>query len=225
MTPQSQLTVVAPVEATRARGLRELLATLNTTPRNANPDNAVLPFGKVPTIHFARFSILTDATLGDLQAYDLPTPRHPVYLAFVVDCDGPAHRTLADLATRAGSGLRAIFSHCVGFGTETDLLAWMRDHDRPVAASYVNRVGRTVEQVREESALQRALSDRVNRAALGSPAEAQQRRRDLVNFAQGEIEAGRLRLTPPGPTPIGWWLAKLFNAVFGVLVGLLALPL
>src|SRR5262245_8649112 len=137
VTPQSQLTVVAPVEATRARGLRELLATLNTTPGNANPDNAVLPFGNVPTIHFARFSILTDATLGDLQAYDLPTPRHPVYLAFVVDCDGPAHRTLADLATRAGSGLRAVFSHCVGFDTETDLLAWMRDHDRPVAASYV----------------------------------------------------------------------------------------
>lgn len=223
MTPQSQLTVVAPVDAARQSALRDLLATLNSTPGNANPQNALVPFASFPSIHFARFSILTDATLGDLQAYDLPAPQLPVYLAFVVDCDGPAHATLADLAKRAGTGLRAIFSHCVGFDGEADLLTWMRDHDRPIAASYVNRVGRTAEQIKEEDALQRSLAARVNRTGLANPAEAQARRQELVTFAQGEIKADRLRLTPPQPTPFGWWLARCFNAIAGVVIGLLAL--
>ena len=224
MTPQSQLTVIAPVESARERGLRDLLATLNSTPGNANPENTVVPFASVPSIHYARFSILTDATLGDLNAYGLPVPQRPVYLAFVVDCDGPSHRMLADLVDRAGAGLRAIFSHCAGFNAEADLLTWMLDHDRPVAASYVNRVGRTVEQIKEENALQQALAARLNRTAFASPADAQARRRELITFTRDEIEAGRLRLTPPAPTPVGWRLAKLFNLLLGVLLGLLALP-
>lgn len=225
MTPQSQLTVIAPVESARERGLRDLLATLNSTPGNANPENTVVPFASVPSIHYARFAILADATLGDLGAYGLPAPQRPVYLAFVVDCDGPSHHMLAELVQHAGAGLRAIFSHCADFDAEADLLAWLLAHDRPVAASYVNWVGRTVEQIREESNLQRALAARLNRAALASPADAQVRRRELIAFAQGEINEGRLRLTPPRATPFGWRLAKLFNALLGVVLGLLALPL
>ena len=64
----------------------------------------------------------------------------------------------------------------------------MLAHDRPAAASYVNWVGRTVRQVREESALQRALAARVPRDAAARRREAQQQlRRELVAFVEAEV--------------------------------------
>lgn len=224
MTPQSQFTVVAPIDAGHERGLRDLLATLNSTPGIADPNNSLVPFGAFACLHFARFTILSDPTLGDMEAYGLPTPQPPVYLAFIGDCDGPSRSTLADLARRAGAGLRTIFSHCADFPPQADLLSWMLEHDRPIAASYVNWVGRTVEQIRQESALQRALAAKVDRSQLAYRGEAQQRRRELIAFVQGEVAAGRLALTPPSPTPFRWRIARLVNVVTGVVVGLLALP-
>ncbi len=100
--------------------------------------------------------------MGDLEVYGLPRPRA---------ADLPrvprrlrragATNVLADLARRAEAGLRRIFSHCEGFDAQGDLLAWLLAHERPSAATYVNWVGRTVRQIREESALQRALAAKV----------------------------------------------------------------
>ena len=122
---------------------------MNSAPGIADPNNAVLPFGEFDCLHFARLALLDDPTLGDIEAYGLPRPRAPVYLAFLGDCDGPAREFLAKLAQRAGAGLRRIFSHCEGFDAATDLLAWMTAHNVPSSASYVNWVGRTVQQVVE----------------------------------------------------------------------------
>ena len=43
------------------------------------------------------------------------------------------------------------------FTAETDLLTWIRDHNVTPAANYVNWIGRTVRQVKEEIALSDAL--------------------------------------------------------------------
>ena len=56
----------------------------------------------------------------------------------------------------------------------------MRARERPSAASFVNWVGRTVRQIREESALQRALAARVPRRPLAAPGEAERVRRELA---------------------------------------------
>jgi len=222
VTPQSQFTVVAVVVAGRERALRELLATMTSHTGVANPQNSLVPFGDFPRLHFARLVLLDDPTLEDVTTYGLPVTRLPVYLAFLGDCDGRAHETLADLAQRAADGLRRIFAHCQNF--DEPLLDWMVAHDRPPAASYVNWVGRTVVQITEESGLQQALSAKVNRAPVTSRLDAQQRWRDLVQYVRGEVAAGRLVLTPPPPTRLAWRLAKCANAL-GVLVGaLLALP-
>jgi len=132
---------------------------------------------------------------------------------------------LADLAQRAGPGLARIFAHCEGFAGGADLLAWMRAHDRSTAASFVNWVGRSVRQIREESALQRALAARVPRRPVAAPGEAERLRRELGAWVAGEVGAGRLTLTPAAPTPFGWQLAKLANLVAVPLVGIVALPL
>jgi hypothetical protein len=223
VTPQSQFTVVAAVRAGRVSALRRLLASMTSQPGMADPHNALVPFGAFAQLHFARLVLLDDPTLGDIEAYGLPRPERPVYLAFLGDCDGLAHECLADIAARAAAGLSALFEHCEGFEGGA-VLAWMIAHDLPLAASYVNWVGRTVLQIREEHALQQALAARVDRAPVPSGADAQRRRRDLIDFVRAETAAGRLTLTAPRPTPLSWWLARIGNAALVLALGLLALP-
>ena len=217
--------VVAPIAAGREPALRDLLATMNTVPGMADPGNAVLPFGLFDGLHFARLAILDDPTVGDIAAHGLPVPRYPVYLTFFGDCDGEGKDFLAEVAERASAGLRALFLHCEGFDQKQDLLSWLLAHDCPVAASYINCLGRTVKQVRQERALQRSLSAQVRRAPMASGAEAQQQRRELIAFVDAEIRAGRLQLTPPEATPWSWLLAKWGNLIALPLLGLILLPL
>ena len=48
--------------------------------------------------------------------------------------------------------------YCRGFSDRTDLLDWMLRHQTPIPANYVNWVGSTARQIREEPALFKALS-------------------------------------------------------------------
>lgn len=224
MTPQSHFMVVAPVMAGREPSLRALLNTMNSLPGMAAPHNPVLPFGVFERLHFARLVLLDDATQADLEAHGLPRSRWPVYLAFMGDCDGPAAAFLAELVQRASAGLRQIFAHCEGFAAAADLRAWLAAHEQPPAANYVNWVGRSVRQIHEESALQRALSAQVARQALASPGLAQRLRQSLIAFVATEQRAGRLRLTPDETTPVPWLLAKWLHAVAVPLAGLVLLP-
>jgi hypothetical protein len=224
MTPQSQFMMVAPIDPQRESDLRKLLATMNSESGMADPANAVVPFGQFARLHFARLAVLDDPTLGDIEAHGIPRPSLPVYLAFVGSCDGPASECMADLAQRTGTGLRQIFMHCNGFDPQGDLLSWMRAHQRQLAANYINWVGRTVRQIKEESALRRALAAKVPRAPLVSAAQAQQLRRELIDFVDAEVSAGRLALTPPEPTPLRWHIAKLLHFVAIPLAGLILLP-
>ncbi len=172
------------------------------------------------------FALLDDATLADLGKFGLPRPQvPPLYLVFLGVCDGAAEAQLAAFAQRAGRGLTRIFSHCKGFDTSTDLLSWMRSHDLHVDTNYVNRIGRTVRQVHEESALQRALSARVPRGTVNSAAaDPQATRQALLDHVKDEQNAGRLPLTEPEPTPFGWDLRNLAHAIGVPLVGLILLP-
>ena len=216
--------VVAPVAAGKEAGLRALLGSMNVEPGMADPRNAVVPFALFESLHFARLVLLDDALQADLKAHGVQASRLPTCLAFLADCDGPASKVLADLAERAGPGLARVFAHCDDFPGNGDLLAWMRAHDRPTAASFVNWVGRSVRQVREESALQRALAARVPRQPIATPADAERMRRELAAWVAAEVGAGRLALAPAAPTPLGWRLAKLANLVTVPLVGIVALP-
>ena len=217
--------MVAPVTNGREAGLRDLLETMNAAPGAADPENAVLPFGRFDRLHFARLVVLDDVAMTDLESGGSPRPGLPVYLAFMGDCDGPAQDFLAELSRRAGDGLRKLFAHCEGFDAGSEVLSWMLAHSVPAAANYVNWIGRTVRQVRQESALQRVLSAKVPRQALGSGGDIQRIRRELKAFVDAELRAGRLALTAPEPTPPLWRLANLLHAIAVPLVGLVSLPL
>jgi hypothetical protein len=224
MTPQDHFLVVAPVRAGQESPLRALLHSMNAEPGLADPGNLIVPFARFERLHFVRLMLLDDALQADLRIHGEEPRRLPTCLAFMGDCDGPAGTMLADLAERAGPGLSRIFGHCEGFTRSADLLAWMRARTRPSAASFVNWVGRSVRQIGEESALQRALAARVPRRPLAAPGDAERVRRELAAWIATEIGAGRLALTPEPPTPLGWRIEKLAHALAVPLVAIVALP-
>jgi hypothetical protein len=218
--------VVAPIDPRREEELRSVLASMNDAPGRVNAGNALIPFGEFDTLHFARLVILDDKTLEDVRVYDLPVRAYPLYLAFLGDFDGDVNAFLGKLVKRAGKGLRSIFSCCEGFAGDTDLVAWLKQHETPSAAAYVNWRGRTVRRIREEAALKKALEEYLEGhapALIGIP--PREIFSTLQQFVNAEKSAGRLTLSEDSPTPMGWWVRNALHLVGGLLLFLLALPL
>ena len=214
MTPQSSFMILARIDPSREAELRGLLTSMNNGPGCVNVNNTLIPFGQFQTLHFARLLILADNTLDDIRLYGLPPRDYPLYLAFLGNLDGDADTFLAELVTCAPAGLRAIFSCCEGFTSTTALMGWMKSHACPSIATYVNWLGRTVRDVREEAALRDALEAylRRNAAALAGlpPREIHA---TLRRFVESETAAGRLTLSPEGPTPLDWHLGNLLHLI------------
>jgi|SRR5579862_965825 len=226
MTPQSNVLVIATLKREREADLRQLLKSMNLGPGNVNPANALLPFQQFTQIHFARFVILQDETAGDLQeAYGGEPQIFPLYLAFLADFDGSADAFRADLVTRAKSGLEQIFSCCQGFSTGCDIAQWMKSHDHAPATIYVNWLGRTVTEIREENALRFALEDHLQKNGTDySRKSLRDAHAALREFARTQISSGALSLTPPARTPMIWWIRNVAHLVYVPLVLLLAMP-
>jgi hypothetical protein len=194
MTPQSGFLVLAPVAPSRAPGLRAVLAGMNAEPGLADPANALVPFGDFRALHVARFAVLQDRSAGAL---------------------------LDDMARRCEAGLRRIFGFCEGFEPSTDLRRWMQARLTASQAYYVNWVGRTVVQVKEEAALHAALAAELRRAL----AEGITAPKALHARLKAHVRAHGPALTPPAPTPLPWLLGHVFSLIAGVVILAIAAPL
>ncbi|MEM8646587.1 MAG: hypothetical protein AAGF86_09610 [Pseudomonadota bacterium] len=208
--------IYAPLQEGHADDVRALLDTLNldTAPGMANADCDRFPLRQFETIHFARFVVIEDRTRIDFLALKSqrtnPIPSYDVAIVFMGDCDGPAEGTLKAIVAnrRAAETLREIFGHCEGFQAGTDLLAWMRAHEHPPAANYVNWSGRTVGQIRQEARLSAALRGELAAFLAENPQnvhEPETAYRRLKGFFDRSED---LQPAPPAPTPIGWFLAN-----------------
>jgi hypothetical protein len=224
MTPQSSFMVVAPIRQGCEGTLRRLLASMNRMPGHADPSNALVPFGSLESLHFARFVVLDDATTADIAAYGVPVPSFPLALAFLGECDGDRDEFMRDLVTRAGAGLRQIFLNCEGFTESTDLIGWMDERERRPAAFYVNWRGRTMRHVREESALATAISDYLHADQALSRRPPRDIHATLRRHVETEVAAGRLAFTPERPTPWRWKIRNLAHALMLPIVALALLP-
>jgi hypothetical protein len=229
MTPQSSFMILAPIRPARIGAMRALLATMNSGPGTANPDNPMIPFSRFDNLHSARLVLLDDQTIGDPEEfYGVQRPDPPIYLAFLGDFDGTYDAFISLLVQHAAPGLRRIFSLCEGFSADEDVRAWMIAHETRPSAYYCNYVGRTVQQTREEERLRRALRrhlDRSPEVADGPPGAVHE---SLRRFVRAEKAAGRLTLTPPAPTPLGWTVRHAFDwaiLVLLVIVLVVTLPL
>lgn len=225
MTPQADFMIAAPVSMDRIDALKVLLDGMNQpgAPGMADPDNALVPFGQFDTLHYARFVIVDDQTLGDFAIANLSVPEFPITLAFLGDCDGPANDFLTALVAhrQTSNGLRRIFAHCIEFDDDTDLLAWMRRHAYRPAATYVNWIGRTVVQVHQETKLREALQLELVRYQESNPnadKDIRHVRDHLVKFVTRNPE-----LKPViARTPFGWWLGNLLH--FAIIPFVLLVP-
>ena len=226
MTPQSSFIVLATITPEREAELRELLDSMNEAPGRVNANNALIPFADFSMIHVARLLILKDNSLDDIEVYDLPRRDYPLYLAFLGNIDGERDAFYEELARRAPNGLRALFSCCDDFTSETRLVEWMKRHSRSSVAGYTNWVGRTVTRVREEATLHESI-DRFLQSNARSFAslQAQEIHTAVQSFVAGERAAGRLELSAEAPTPLGWRLRKLLHMAGLPLLALLLLPI
>jgi hypothetical protein len=210
MTPQSTFMIVAPIQQNRVGAMRALLASMNSGPGIADPDNSLVPFGRFDNLHFARFVVLDDLTIGDAdEFYGIERPDPPIYLAFLGDIDGSYDAFIDRLVEVASPGLRQIFSLCEGFSKDADLRAWVVSHEAPSSASYCNWVGRTVKQVKEEERLRLALRAFIDSSPELADSPASVLHQSLHRVAQEEKKAGRL--TPPAPTPLAWQLRHIWD--------------
>lgn len=216
MVGQGHLFVAAPIRHGRRAELESLLATMTVAPGQADPDNALVPFGRLAGVHFARLVVLDDPSLPDRLALAESLPVHePVRLAFIADFDGPEAAFLDALTGLAEPGLRRIFAFCIGFEDGTDLTAWMRRHRVPVAANYVNWRGRGARQIAEEAQLHRVL--RAARLA--------HRTADAAALWPILAEAGAtVRLTPLGGRSLATRLADFAHFLLLPVLGLLLFP-
>jgi hypothetical protein len=226
MTPQSSFMVVAPLDVTRTDGLRSLLATMNRAPGTANPENDIIPFGRLEALHFARLVVLEDQTLDDITAaYGLPRLNHPTYLTFLADFDGDVDQFRRHMVAVAGNGLQRIFSFCTDFTPGMDVVRWMEQHEHRPATMYVNWVGRGMQQIREERVLRQALQAHVlqneSEYRKKSPEEI---RRAAKEFVRQEVNSQRLKLTPLEKAPLALRLKNLLHLIGVPLVLLFFLP-
>jgi hypothetical protein len=98
------------------------------------------------------------------------------------DCDGPTDAFLRDLVGRAGDGLRRILR--IVAASPRAIYSAGCTSTVPPAANYINWLGRTVKQIREEDALHQAET------FLGDSRNAMAGRRRRIPSAVAGIRRG-----------------------------------
>lgn len=229
MTPQSPFMIAATVRVGELKNLRAVLTSMNRDDAlgHADPDNNLVPFGKFAHLHFARFVIIEAKTAHEIREFGVnPRPWRPT-LVFLGDIDGDRDSFLAELTEQAGPGLIEIFSHCEGFSEENcNLLEWMKDNNINPRANYINWMGRTVKQIREEDALHDTLSEYLQKIVDDIGREnTRVLRQKLLSYVEMKKHKGKLTLTPPEPTPTDWKIRNLLHKIGVPLILLLLTPL
>jgi hypothetical protein len=214
VTTQTAVPVMAEILAGHEAQLQKLLETAGQDAAN----NSLVPFAKLPNVHFARFFILDAAR--DLDGHPL-TPR----LVFLADVDGPADAFLMLLCGLAGDGLHTIYQHCRDYPGRSGLLDFFRAHTLPVAAKYVNTIGRSVAQVHQEQALHEAIQGfltRTNGQWIG--ASPRRVRAAIQEFVEQEPNLTWARRPIPPPEP-SYVLGEKLHLFLVAAAGILLFPL
>ncbi len=215
-THQVAITIVAPIVPA---SLERLQATL--VEMSANPGTSILPFSQFNGVHFARLVIIPPIAGA--------ATRSRSSLAFLLDCDAPERERLRQLVTTAGEGLDAVLGCCegypaVGARSGRSRMAYLRSHLRPLAACYVNTIGRPLKQIQQEATLRLELEqflDGKKNAWSGKPATSV--RGDILAFVQGRQDL-RWALQPAPKPSLFWRVGEWLHLARGLLIVLAAVP-
>ena len=150
MPYQRSLTIVAPVRGGAENDVESLLAAMGDGVANGS----VIDFGALEGVHFARLMMAPADS-------DHSGVRLPASVILLSDFDVTVDAHLEQLVETAGPGIDQVFGRCEGYPegepTGHDRLDYLRRHVVREAARYVNTTGRTVRQIRQESALRDAI--------------------------------------------------------------------
>jgi hypothetical protein len=208
MPHQAALTVWARIRPGMAGDLDSLLRREGA---------ALLPFDRLAGVHFARLLILDDGE------------REPGLL-FTMDVDAPLDRRLEDLVELGGEGLDRVFGHCEGYPPPDSLVAasrltYLRSRLVGVTVFYAHRVGRSLEQVRQEALLRAAIDDHLDAAEVDwRDRDALAVREGIRSYVAGEPALDWALAAPPSPEPRFEWREAL-HMIAVPLVLLVLLPL
>ena len=146
---QQAVAVRATVQPGRVQELRDVLAAMDT----AAPGTPTIPFAEFDEVHFARLLVLDD----EVDPEGRPIPASLMYMS---EIDAPLGAHLDHLADRGGAALDRGFGLCEGYPARPDAAArrhYIEARLLPAQATYVNTVGRTAGQIRQEERLRDAI--------------------------------------------------------------------
>jgi hypothetical protein len=202
MSHQVGLTFSAAVLPGRRESLAHLLSVMAEDPAR----NQVLAFADLPHTHFGRV-VLLDPT---------PAEGGEGTLLVTLDCDAPARERVDDLVEIAGAGIDELFGACADYPampTPSSRSAYLRARLRESRVFYVHSVGRTLNQIRDEARLRRALEDHLDvqhdRLATLRASEV----REAIRAYVASEPALAWALDPPPPPSLLWRLRETVHKV------------
>jgi hypothetical protein len=217
MPHQEALTVIAKIRDGQVAPLQKLLGNI----RDGRDPSGIVPFAKLPRVHFARFMVF-EAT-HDLEGNPLP-PQ----VAFLTNVDAPLDAHFRELATVCGDGIDAVFAHCEGYpaagARSPDARErFLRSHFFKSDAVHINRRGRSVAQIHQDEGLRREL-DRFlddNNFTGSTPATVKER---ITSFVRGRADLA-WALQPPEPPALGWRVKEQLHKILSILLVVVLSPL
>jgi hypothetical protein len=215
---QRALTLVAEVRPEATDALRELLATMGDGVAN----DERLDFGALSALHFARLVLVEEAV-------DLKGARLPASLLYMSDFDIAKDRHLAELVVVGGDEIDRIFGHCVGYpsipATREQRFAFLSGHVIREHAVYVNTVGRTARQIRQEDRLRERIEAHFDaHADVLAPRAPEDIRREVQQLVEQDSALHWARRPAEG-TDLGFRLREWAHAIAVPLLVLLLLPI
>jgi hypothetical protein len=191
-TTQAAVTIITTITPGNEASVQQLLETAGRDPA----DNSLVPFGSFSNVHFARFFMMH-------AAQDLDGRPLRARLIFLADVDGTAEAFILQLVGAVGDGLHTLYQQCEGYPGRAGLLDYLRANRRPEAATYVNTIGRTVTQIRQEAQLHDAIQKFLDDHAAAWRGMSRRRVRAAVQeFVENEpaLAWARAPLPPPEAT-------------------------
>ena len=101
MTPQSTFMILAPLADGQEASVAALLASMNGATGMADPENALVPFGRFEQLHVARFAMQSEGYAQALRELGIPSEKIAVtgsvkYDGVLGDRNNPQTRRLGE---------------------------------------------------------------------------------------------------------------------------------
>lgn len=216
MMPQNPVTIIAEIHPGQVEQVRSTLENISADVDN----NDLLPFGNYRDIlHFARILIVDETEVPE---------RFPASLVLMANVDVPPTEFLRNLLNQTARGIDTVFGSCKGYPSEGN-----RNHDTrlnfletrmaPAQAYYINTIGRSAKQIRQEAILRQAIESYLDRQDSSNGSEATELYRSIREYVHNDPALSWAK-EPRAPLPLAWRIKEKMRFA-GLTVALLALAI